>query len=138
MSSLLGASPVTVGLTKKAIWLDQAMRAAFREFVVDIDFERIQFDPGALEAINRHFDGAWKQVGVERSPLKTAIMDVLGEGPLSFNDIFKAVKEGPDDGEEPEFKNLSRREFGRAFQDLLEGEILTQNEDEMWVLGEPS
>lgn len=135
---LLGKRDLVVGLTEKAIWLDGAMRAAFREMVVDMDDDRIDFEPGALEAIGRRFDGAWNHVGVKRSPLKTAIMDVLAEGPLSSEEIFEAVKKGVDDGEEPEFKDLTSRQFSRAFRDLLEGEILTQDPAEMWTLGEPS
>lgn len=137
---LLGKRALVVGLTKKAIWLDGAMRSAFREMVVDLDIDsdRIQFEPGTLEAIGRRFDGAWNHVGVKRSPLKTAIMDVLAGGPLSSEEIFEAVKKGVDDGEEPEFKDLTSRQFSRAFRDLLEGEILTQDPAEMWTLGEPS
>ncbi len=132
----LGKKDQVVGLSEKAVLLDRAMRAAWSEMVVDADLEagEIAFEPGALEIISRLFDRAWAQVGQERSPLKTAIMDVLAQGPLSSDEIFAKIKAGPDDGEGTEFPGLRKSEFLRAFREMLQGGILTERRQEMWSL----
>jgi len=130
----LGKKEALYGLTKKAVVLDRGMRAAWSEMVVQADEEEVLFEAGALEALSNLFDRVWAHVGQERSPLKTAIMDVLSPGPQTADEIYAAVVAGPDDGEESEFKDLRRPEFDRAFHQLLEGGILTARQREMWVI----
>lgn len=131
MRASLGAKEILVGLTEKAVRLDQAMRAGFQEFVTEGNLEEIMVEAGALQAIKRHFDGLWKRAGIKRSPVKDGILGILAEGPKTFGEIFEQLRDDPDF---EDFRKLDRKTFIAAAMAMLDADLLTGDRARMWVL----
>jgi len=127
----MGVAEMPVGLTEKAIRLDLAMRAGFREFITEGNLEEIMVEKGALEAVKRHFDGLWERAGVKRSPVYDGIIGALTEGPKTLEEIFEFLKGDPDFDD---FRDLDRKTFAKAAKAMFEAGLLTVDERKMWVL----
>lgn len=128
----MGATQVTVGLTEKAVQLELAMRAAWKELITEANSETIVAERGVLEALARRFDAIWKPFGIRRTPLHDALMGVLQDGPKTLPEIFATLKS--EDEEFEEFRKLDMKAFSKTAGALLDAGLITGDERKMWVL----
>lgn len=128
----MGAAEISVGLTEKAVRLEQGMRAAFKELITEGTSESILVERDTLEALKKHFDRLWKPLGLKRTPLHDAVIGVLQEGPKTLGEIFTILKS--QDEEFEEFQKLDRKTFAKTVGAMLDADLLTGDERRMWFL----
>lgn len=133
MKLSMGATEISVGLTEKAVRLEQGMRAAFKELITEGDSEKIMVEEGVLRALKRRFDDLWKPFGIKRTPLHDALIGVLQEGPKTLAEIFETLKSQYEEFEE--FEKLDRRTFTKSAGAMLDADLITGDERRMWFLG---
>lgn len=126
----MGAGEI-VGLTEKGARLDQAMRAAFTEFVTEANPEGFVVEEGALEAVRNRFDRIWKQAGIKRSPIHDGIIGALEDGPKTFSEIFDFMKY---DAEYDDFRRMGHKAFSKAAKAMLDADLLTGDKRRIWTL----
>lgn len=128
----MGAAEISVGLTEKALRLDMAMRAAFKELITEGTSESILVDEGTLMALKRRFDDLWKPFGIKRTPLHDAVIGVLEDGPKRLGEVFAMLKS--QDEEFEEFRKLDRKTFAKTAGAMLDADLITGDERKMWII----
>lgn len=127
----MGTAELFVGLTEKAIELETAARASFKEMITEISPEgKVRTEKGALEALKRRFDGLWLRAGIRRSLLIDAVMGDLMDAPKTLAEILDSLKNDPED----EFKDLDIKAVVKTVRALLDAGLLTDDPDKIWVM----